>query len=90
MHQHPTMIRSRLSILLARENLKRLESGQPKLTQHQLAAETKIALAVISGLATNSQSRVDYKTMDRLCRFFHVQPGDLFEYIPGGNGPDVE
>jgi DNA-binding Xre family transcriptional regulator len=37
---------------------------------------------VISGLATNSQTRVDYKTMDRLCRFFKVQPGDLFEYVP--------
>ena len=81
MHQHSTMIRSRLSILLAQENLKRLEAGMPRLTQHQLAAETKVALAVISGLATNSQTRVDYKTMNRLCRFFKVQPGDLFEYL---------
>jgi DNA-binding Xre family transcriptional regulator len=35
-------------------------------------------------------ARMDNPTRDRLCRFFKVQPGDLFDYIPGGDGPDVE
>jgi putative transcriptional regulator len=88
MHQQSTMIRSRLGVLLAQENLKRAESGQQKLTQHQLAEQANIALAVVSGLATNKQQRVDYKTMDRLCRFFNVQPGELFEYIPDEGAGD--
>ncbi len=82
MHQPSTMIRCRLGILLAQENLRRAEAGLPRLSQNELAAETKVAVAVVNRLATNSQHRVDYKTMDRLCRFFNVQPGDLFEYIP--------
>ena len=84
MHQPSTMIRCRLGILLAQENLRRAEAGLPRLSQNELAAETKVAVAVVNRLATNNQHRVDYKTMDRLCRFFNVQPGDLFEYIPEG------
>jgi DNA-binding Xre family transcriptional regulator len=30
----------------------------------------------------NRAHRVDYKTIDRLCRCFGVQPGNLFEYVP--------
>ena len=82
MHRHPTMIRSRLGILLAEENVKRANAGQPRLTQTQLAKQTNVPLRTINHLAQNKNTRIDHITLDRLCKYFGVQPGDLFEYIP--------
>jgi len=82
MHRHPAMIRSRLGILLAEENVKRANAGQPRLTQTQLAKQTNVPLRTINHLALNKNQRVDHITLDRLCKYFGVQPGDLFEYIP--------
>ncbi len=76
------MVKSTLRFLIARENADRARRGIRPLTQQQIADETGIAPSVINGLVVNRAHRVDYKTIDRLCRFFTVQPGDLFEYVP--------
>lgn len=44
----------------------------------------------LSGLARNTVSNlyhekgkgIDYDTMEKLCKLFNCQPGELFEYIP--------
>ncbi len=83
MQQHQAMpIRSTLRLLIARENVERAASGQPPLTQHRLALDTGLPPSVINGLVTNRTQRVDYKTLDRLCAYFNVQPGDLLTYTP--------
>jgi DNA-binding Xre family transcriptional regulator len=74
------MIRSRLGILLAEENVKRARLGQPRLTQTALAKQTNVPLRTINHLALNKNTRIDHSTLDRLCKFFGVQPGALFEY----------
>lgn len=73
-------VRSRLRVLVASENLRRAQSGEDGLTQQQIAQDAGIPLSVISGLMTNRAQRVDYKTLDRLCRYFKCQPGDLLVY----------
>jgi putative transcriptional regulator len=70
-------IRCVLKVLIARENLRRAESGQKAITMSQLASDTGIAPSVISTLANNRTQRVDFKTLDRLCDYFGVGVGEL-------------
>ena len=58
--------------------MRRAEHGQPTLSQADVAAGAKLPPSVVNGLVTGRQQRVDFKTIDRLCSFFKVQPGELF------------
>jgi DNA-binding Xre family transcriptional regulator len=71
------MIKCTLRLVIARENLKRLEQGQPTLTQPFIAEQTGLALSVVNGLITGRSQRVDFKTLDKLCTFLQVQPGEI-------------
>lgn len=75
-------VRCTLRLLVARKNVERVASGQPELTQQRIADESNVPLSVISGLITNRVTRVDYGTLDKLCRYFNVQPGDLLVWEP--------
>ena len=88
MHRQSTMIRSRLGILLAEENVKRARAGLPRLTQTELAKLTNVPLRTINHLALNKNTRVDHITLDRLCKYFKVPPGALFEYVPDEEAGD--
>jgi DNA-binding Xre family transcriptional regulator len=72
-----------------------------RLTIHRLMAErgiTAYALSRGAGLSypsayrlsrpTGTFGRLHADTLDRLCRFFQVQPGDLLRWTPtrGGEG----
>jgi DNA-binding Xre family transcriptional regulator len=72
-----------------------------RLTIHRLMAErgiTAYALSRGAGLSypsayrlsrpTGTFGRLHADTLDRLCRFFQVQPGDLLRWTPtrGGKG----
>ena len=70
-------IRCNLKVLIARENLERAEAGRRALTMRELARETGLALSVLSNLAMNRTERVDFKTLDRICDFFHVGVGEV-------------
>lgn len=76
------MIRSRLKLLIAERNVKRIAAGEPTLTLERLSAETGLAKSTLTGLTAHRARMVAFDTMDALCRFFEVQPGDLFEYVP--------
>ena len=80
--QSEIMVRSKLRVLIASENLKRAQSGLPALTQQEVAENTRIAPSVVNGLVTNRSKRVDFETLNKLCKFFDVQPGDILEYTP--------
>lgn len=75
-------IRCTLRVLLAEENVRRAREGTPSLSQRELAAETGIPPSVINALVTDKNQRIDYRTLDRLCTFFKVQPGSLFVWEP--------
>ncbi|WP_054535519.1 helix-turn-helix domain-containing protein [Herpetosiphon geysericola] len=74
-------VRSRLKVLIAQYNVKRLKANQPTLTLRRLAEETGLALSTINGLTTPRASRVDFKTLNALCEYFDVQPGEILEYL---------
>jgi putative transcriptional regulator len=58
-----------------------------------LAERIGITLANLSILKTNKARAVRFSTLDALCRELKCQPGELLEYVPGGEaekeGEDV-
>jgi len=75
-------VRSRLKLLIAERNVERVRTGQPTLTLRSLAAETGLARSTVNGLTTPRANRIDFKTLNALCRYFDVQPGAILEYVP--------
>ena len=75
-------VRSRLKLLIAERNLERIKHGLPEITLRQIAAESQLPLSTVSGLTSGRAGRVDFRTLDKLCRYFNVQPGELLEYVP--------
>lgn len=71
-------MRLRLSELMDEWNLKHSRTN-PRLTQLRLVEETGISKTTISKLFNNQSTQIHFETIERLCEFFHCQPGDLFE-----------
>jgi putative transcriptional regulator len=42
--------------------------------------ETGLARNTVANLYNETVTRVDYNTMEKLCKMFHCSVGDLFEY----------
>ena len=76
------VVRCTLRLLLARENVRRAETGEDSLTQARLADASGLPPSVVNGLVTGRTQRVDFKTIDALCKTLGVQPGDLFTWEP--------
>jgi DNA-binding Xre family transcriptional regulator len=74
-----------LRTIIARENLKRAESGLPPLTQTEIADGSGVSQSVVSNLLSSPPKRIDLVTVDRLCNFLRVTPNDLFGYAPDDN-----
>lgn len=60
----------RLAVLMAEKD--------PKLSQHKLAADTRLGITTVNRLFNNKFSRVDTNTIKTLCQYFGCQIGDLF------------
>ena len=74
------MVRSALRKVIARENLRRADAGLPPLSQAQIARESGVPQSVISTLSANKSRRIDFDTINGLCIFFNITPGELFDY----------
>ena len=68
--------------VVARANLRRADDGLPPLTQTEIANGAGVSQSVVSTLLTNRSERIDLKTINGLCTFFGITPGDLFDYSP--------
>lgn len=66
------LIRNRLSILLAERNL--------KITK--VSKDTGIARSTITTIAQNDVKMIQLDTINALCIYLGVTPGDFFEFIP--------
>jgi putative transcriptional regulator len=55
--------------------------GEHKLKVIDVARETGLHRNTITLLYKETAARVDMEAMDKLCKLFHCQVGDLFEYI---------
>ena len=86
----PMAVKMALRRLIARENMRRAETGAADLTQQDIAAGAGLSQSVVSKLLNAKTSRIDFDTMNGLCRFFGVLPGDLFDYIPDPDTPTAD
>ncbi|KGE20810.1 helix-turn-helix domain-containing protein [Paenibacillus wynnii] len=51
------------------------------LEQKEIVEISGINRNTIKALANNANNRIDFPTLDKLCRKLGVKPGDLIEYI---------
>ncbi|AHV99009.1 helix-turn-helix domain-containing protein [Paenibacillus sabinae] len=51
------------------------------LEQKDIVEITEINRNTVKALANNANNRIDFPTLDKLCRKLKVKPGDLIEYI---------
>lgn len=70
------MIRCNLSILM----------GRDKLCIADVARQTGLNRSTITALYKETATRIDLPAIDRLCRLFRCQVGDLFEHLPDAAG----
>lgn len=72
------MVKFNLKVLIARREQ---DTGE-KLTYGRLAEEAGLSARTISRLAENQADRVGLTTLDKLCKFFECDVGDLLYYVP--------
>jgi DNA-binding Xre family transcriptional regulator len=70
-------IYNKLKILIA--NKENTESR--KLSYRTVAQEAGIPLSVLTEYTGQRVKRFDINTLEKLCRYFSVQPGDLLGFI---------
>ena len=70
------MVKSKLKILIAQREV---ETGQ-KLTYERLASEVGLSKTTLNRLAEGKTDRVDFLTLEKLCRYFQCDIGDLLVY----------
>lgn len=75
-------VRSRLKLVLAEHNTARIRAGEEPRTVRDLAKEISLSPSVITGLTSGRARRVDFETLNKLCKVLGCQPGDLLVYTP--------
>lgn len=66
------MLENRLWILMAER--------QTKISA--ISDDTGISRTTLTNLKYHRASRIDFKTLDILCQYLRITPGDFFEYKP--------
>ncbi|WP_054949193.1 helix-turn-helix domain-containing protein [Numidum massiliense] len=52
------------------------------LTNKDVVRLCGVSRNTVTSLAANATKRIDYDTIDGLCRGLNVTPADLIEYVP--------
>lgn len=73
-------IKSRLHMLMA----------EKKMNMTDLARETGISRTTIWSLYHDKTTKIEFKTLDALCRYFKCQPGDVLVYVEEESGGSKE
>lgn len=66
------MIKLKLHLLMA----------QSRMSQKELIAQTGMSSATVSNLYNEKVKRLDFDTLEKLCKLFNCKVQDLIEYIP--------
>lgn len=54
--------------------------GARRMTVAEVAKKAKISYEAVNRLYDGTSKRLDFDTLDKLCRILKCHPGDLFEY----------
>lgn len=69
-------IKTKLKILISEKEFKE----DRKLSYRTIAEEADIPLSVLTDYTSQKVKRFDAKTLEKLCKYFQCQPGDLLVY----------
>lgn len=53
-----------------------------KITYRDIAAEAGVSTNTLTQMANQSMAQIGLVTINKLCKYFDCQPGDLLIYIP--------
>lgn len=56
--------------------------GEKRYSIVEVSRRTGLTTSTISNLYNDKVKRLDFDTLEKLCKLFNCQPSDLFEYIP--------
>ncbi len=70
-------IRSQLHMLMA----------ERKMSMVDLARDAGIARSTVWGIYHDKVTRLDYATLEAICRYFRCQPGDVLVYTEETDAP---
>ena len=62
--------------------------GDRRLKLSNLKTRTGLAYGTLHTMYHGRQERIDYNTLNALCRALDCQPGDLLEYVSDGKGEE--
>lgn len=71
------MIKNKLHMLMAERRVKSVRV---------LADETKLGLPTLYRIYNGENERIDYNTLNVLCKHFNCSLSDLLEYVPDVKG----
>jgi len=57
--------------------------GERMMSIAELQRQTGLSYVTLHNLYSDKSQRVDFKTLDSICRALSVQPGDILEYQEG-------
>ncbi|RHF75053.1 XRE family transcriptional regulator [Fusobacterium mortiferum] len=60
--------------------------GEKRYTIVQVAEKTGMSTSTISNLYNEKVKRLDFDTLEKLCKLFNCKVQDLIEYIPDEEG----
>jgi putative transcriptional regulator len=69
------MIKSNLAMLMAEKKIRSI---------NKLAKETGVSAPALGRLYDGTNIRIDYSTIEALCRYFKCNVGDLLDYVEEG------
>ena len=64
--------------------------GEKRYTIVEVSRKTGLTATTISNLYNDKVKRLDFDTLEKLCKLFNCQPNDLFEYIPDNENTTQE
>lgn len=67
------MIRNKLHLLMAERKMRSI---------NKLAKEINVSAPALYRVYDGTNVRIDYSTLDALCKYFDCAIGDLLEYVP--------
>ena len=56
--------------------------GEKRCTITKLSQETKLSPSTISNIYNEKIKRIDFETLEKLCKIFNCNVQDIIEYIP--------
>jgi putative transcriptional regulator len=56
--------------------------GERRMSVAELQRQTGLSYVTLHNLYSDKSTRIDFETLNKICRALDVRPGDILEYAP--------